>query len=207
LVVTLDDALPRPAVVPNNDLRVERVATEPGYNLRPEQPIHNPGHKDTDAHDAVKVVRKAFVDVLIPGWRHERSDGEIYIAEEEEDSDRKGGADWWVPVVLFSVQVEVYESAAHKDVDYRERIRDGTIARLVGASQQEDEENSLEDEIICITGRRREHNDNRDEPMLEQAGQRRIERLVAGPKPRERKDSLATKLLHHFLDVSSRSIK
>jgi hypothetical protein len=58
---------------------------------------------------------------------------------------------------------------------------------------------SLEDEIVRISGRWGEHDNDADEPVLEEACQRSVEGLVARPQSRERQDSLAPE----FLDQSA----
>lgn len=55
---------------------------------------------------------------------------------------------------------------------------------------------SLDEEIISITRRWREHNNHRHDIVLEQTGRRRMEGPIAGPDLGERKYTLTAKLLH-----------
>lgn len=55
---------------------------------------------------------------------------------------------------------------------------------------------SLQDEVIGITGRRSQHDDDRYSPVLKETGKRCIERPIAGPEPGEGQDTFATKFLH-----------
>lgn len=55
----------------------------------------------------------------------------------------------------------------------------------------------LEDEVISISWWRRQHDDHRDEPVLEEAGEGGIEWFVARPDPGEWKDAFPTELLDH----------
>jgi hypothetical protein len=53
----------------------------------------------------------------------------------------------------------------------------------------------LEDEIVRVSGRRREHNDHGHEPVLEETRERSVERPVARPEAGERQDAFAAELL------------
>ena len=57
----------------------------------------------------------------------------------------------------------------------------------------------LEDEVVRISRRGREHNDHGDEPVFEQTGQGRVEWAVAGEEAGVRQDALAAE----FLDNSA----
>lgn len=57
--------------------------------------------------------------------------------------------------------------------------------------------NVLKDEIIGVAGRRSQHDDYGNDPMLEKAGEGCVEGLIAGPKSGEGKYAFTTKLLNH----------
>lgn len=57
--------------------------------------------------------------------------------------------------------------------------------------------NSLEEEVVCITWRRRQHDNDRHQPMLKQAGRRGIQRPVAGEEFGEGKHAFTAQLLHN----------
>lgn len=60
--------------------------------------------------------------------------------------------------------------------------------------------NILKDETIGVTGRRSEHDDYGNDPVLKKAGEGCVEGFVAGPESREGEYALATKLLNHCND-------
>ena len=55
---------------------------------------------------------------------------------------------------------------------------------------------SIRTEVIRISRRRCQHDDDGDEPVLKEAHEGRVEGPVAGPQPRKGKNALSTQLLH-----------
>lgn len=58
------------------------------------------------------------------------------------------------------------------------------------------EGNVLEYKVVRITRRRRQHDDDRHQPVLKETGQRGVEGAVARPEAREGQDALTAQLLH-----------
>lgn len=69
-------------------------------------------------------------------------------------------------------------------------------------SELDEKGNVLENEIICISRWRCEHDDHRDQPMFEETGEWRVEGLVTGPKLGEWEETFAANFLNHYCDVS-----
>ena len=62
----------------------------------------------------------------------------------------------------------------------------------------------LENKVIRVSRRWREHDDDRDNPVLEEAHEWGVEGPVAGPEAREREKAFAADFLYNFiLHVSS----
>lgn len=116
----------------------------------------------------MQVVRQVIVDALAILWRDKRRSDEVYVAEEKEQGGGDGGTERWVPLVVRGIPVDPEEAAGDEDVDDRERVCD-----------------DVEDEVVCISRRRGEHDDHRNDPVFEETSQRGVERLVAGPEARE----------------------
>ena len=103
---------------------------------------------------------------------------EVDVAGEEEDGDGQGGAAGRVPVVLLAVRVEPDEAEGDEGVDDGERVGD-----------------DVEDEVVSIARGRGQHDDDGDEPVLEETGERSVEGPVAGEEAGEGQDAFATELL------------
>lgn len=71
------------------------------------------------------------------------------------------------------------ETTSDKSVDNGERVGD-----------------EVEDEVVSIARGRSKDDDNANDPVLEETGQRSVERSVASPETGERQNTLATKLLN-----------
>lgn len=67
-------------------------------------------------------VGEALVDVLSFLRRNEGCDGEVDIAEEEEEDDRESGADRRVPVPGLAVKVEMNEGTSNEYIDDGKRV-------------------------------------------------------------------------------------
>ena len=113
-----------PVNIVHHRLANELVAANPGHNLGPDEPEHATCAEDTEADNAVDVVRQGLVDALAVGGWHKGREDEVDVAEAEEGGDGEGGLDGRVPVVGFAVAVEVDEAACDKNVDDGERVRD-----------------------------------------------------------------------------------
>lgn len=61
----------------------------------------------------------------------------------------------------------------------------------------------LDQEVIGITWRRRQHNDNRHNIVLEQTSSRRVERAVAGKKLGEGQNTFTTQFLDDYSTIVS----
>lgn len=89
-----------------------------GQHNRPNQPVQTATGDDSDADDAVQVVRQSLVDGDAVLGRHERRDDEVDVADEEEDRDGERSAEGRVPVVLLFVGVEPDEAEGDEGVYY-----------------------------------------------------------------------------------------
>ncbi|KAI6776592.1 hypothetical protein HG530_000537 [Fusarium avenaceum] len=146
------------------------VATNLGKDYSPDEPVEGTSHQNTDTNNTVDVVWHALVLVLAGIIRSdERSNHQIHVAEHEKDSDRETGLDRRVPVVLGAVKVQVDKATSNKGVDNGKRVRD-----------------EVEDEVVSITGRRSQDDNDTDNPVLKETGERGVEGSVAGPQTRER---------------------
>ena len=74
--------------------------------------------------------------------------------------------------------MEMAEAEGDEGVDDGERVGD-----------------DVEDEVVSITWRRGQHDDDGDEPVLEETGERGVERPVAGEEAGVRQDTFAAELL------------
>lgn len=155
------------------------ITTNLGKNDSPDEPVEGTRDQDSDTDNAVDVVRHALVLVLagIVG-SDEWCDHQVHVAEKEEDGDGEGRLDRRVPVVLCAVKVEMDETTSDKGVDDRERVRD-----------------EVENEVVGISRRRSQDDNNADDPVLKETSERSVERSVAGPETREGQNTLATELL------------
>ena len=162
-----------------NNFTMECVAPNLGQNNGPYNPVHSTSSNNTKPNHAMQPVRQCLVDAVTVTWRHKGSNDKVHIAEEEEDHDREGSAHGRVPVVLFLVQVDPRQTCGDKDVDDGERVRD-----------------DVENKVVRVARRRRQHDNDRDEPVFEQTRQRRIEWAVAGPQPGPGQDALAAQFLY-----------
>ena len=174
----LDELVPRPSILPDNRLPLEPVPANAWDELSPEHPVDAACHEDGDTDYAVQVVRQALVDVLAVCGRDEWRDGEVHVREEEEDGDRESGLERREPLVLRAVDVQVDQGAGNEHVDDRERVGD-----------------DVEDEVVGVAGGRGEHDDHRDQPVLEETGQRRVAGLVGRPEAGKGEDAFATEFL------------
>lgn len=103
------------------------VASKLGQDDGPENPVDAAAGDDAPADNAVQIVGQGFVDSVAVGWRHERRDHEVDVAEEEEDGDGQSGAEWRVPAILVAVGVEPDEAEGDEGVDDRQRVRDDAV--------------------------------------------------------------------------------
>lgn len=117
----------RPAVVLHYHLPLQSISLKTRQKLSPDQPVHAARSDDGNTDDAVEIVRYRLIDALAVGGWDEGGDGEVHVAEEEEDGDGEGAAEGWIPLVCFSVEVEVDKGAGNEYVDDREGVGDDAI--------------------------------------------------------------------------------
>lgn len=113
-----------PINIINHNLPLQCIPPNLGQHHCPDNPVHTSGCDNRDANDAVQVVGERLVHAVSIRGRHEGRNGEVDIAEEEEDGDGERGLDRRVPVVLGFVEVEVDEGAGDEDVDDGEGVGD-----------------------------------------------------------------------------------
>lgn len=163
----------------NMSLTNKFITTNLGKNDCPDEPIEGTSNQDGDTDNAVDVVRHALVLVLagIVG-SDEWCDDQIHVAEKEEDGDGEGRLDWGVPVVLGAVKVEMDEATSDEGVDDCKRIRD-----------------EVEDEVVGISRRRSENDNDANDPVLKETSERSVERSIASPETGEGQNTLAAEFL------------
>lgn len=59
----------------------------------------------------------------------------------------------------------------------------------------------LEEEVVCVTGRGGEHDNDRDNIMLKQASGWRVERPVASPDLGKGQDTFTAELLNNCIEI------
>lgn len=59
----------------------------------------------------------------------------------------------------------------------------------------------LDEEVVCITGRRCEHNYNGNKIVLKQTSRWRVERPVAGPDLGKGQDTFTAEFLNNYIDI------
>lgn len=166
-----------PAISIHHRLLDQDVATKARHQHRPHQIIDSTEGEDAQRHHTVQVVRQAVVDTLSSTGGHVGCHHQVHVGQAEEDGDGKSCPNTGGPVgeVLLLGQVDVDETAGHEDVDDGQRVRD-----------------EVHEEVVGIAGRRGQHDDHGDDPVLEEASGGRVERPVAGPDLRQRENSFAT---------------
>ena len=107
-------------------------------------------------------VWQVSVDRGTWSWWDEGSDGEEQVGEEEEDGDGEGGADSGGPVgeARFVGEVDPDEAGRHEDVDDREGVGNETFDGLAVVSERWMRGSLLDQEVISITWRGCQHDDN-----------------------------------------------
>ena len=127
----------------------------------------------------MQPIRQTLVLILLRGVvRCVRREDEVQVREEEERYDGNGRAHGRVPVIPRAVGGDPREHDGDEDVDDEEGVR-----------------GQVEDEVVCVAGRRGEHDDEGYELVLGEAHERRVEQPVARPHAGEREDALAAELL------------
>lgn len=115
---SLEEDVSFPAIdLIDDSLTHQLVLADLRQDLGPYNPVKTTCNNDGDADDAVKVVRKALVDVLALLGRDEGGDDEVDVAEHEEDDDRETSANGRVPVPLLAVKVKVGQASGDENVD------------------------------------------------------------------------------------------
>jgi hypothetical protein len=122
----------------------------------------------------MQVVRERLIHADAIRRRYERRDHEVDVASEEENRHGEGCAEGRVPVVLRAVCVEPDQAEGDEGVYYCEGVGDYALGTGVLAFRflsflftLDDRGDLLEDEVVGISRRRREHNDHGHEPVLE----------------------------------------
>ncbi|KAG5295089.1 hypothetical protein I7I48_11838 [Histoplasma ohiense] len=118
--------IPRPPILCHQYLRLQLILAQPRHHFRPDEPVDATDERNPNGQDTVEVVRESSVGFLICRWGHEGANGEIYVADEEEDYYRQRRGIRWVPVVFGAVEVDVDEGEGNEGVDYDEGIGDYT---------------------------------------------------------------------------------
>lgn len=177
---SLDKHVALPSVnLINNGLANKLISTNLGKNNSPDKPVDTSSSNDGESDNTVNPVRERLVDVLAILRGGKGGKYEVDVAEHEEDDDGHAGGHGRVPVPLGTVDVKVEETGRHKGVDNGERVGD-----------------KVENEVVSITRRRCEDDNDTDQPMLKETGKRSVERSVAGPEAGKGEDTLTTKLLN-----------
>lgn len=156
---------------------LETVASDPGEDLGPEDPVDETDTEDGPARNGVSPVRHRLVRLASGRGRDEGHDEEEDVGGTEEGSGNDGRPSRLAPV---RVGLELQEDNAEGDdtVDDRQRVRD-----------------RVDDEVVRVSRRQGEDRDETDCPVETKAGERGVERTVAGPELGEGKDALAAELL------------
>jgi len=98
--------MPFPAVyVVHNHLSFEPIVTQLGKDNSPKNPVHATSEDDSNAYQAMQIVRQRFVHTVAIRRRHERRNSKVDVAKQEEDGNRQCGPDWWVPIPFLTVEV------------------------------------------------------------------------------------------------------
>ena len=85
------------------------------------------------------------------------------------------------------MEVQIDQTKSNEAVDNGERVRDHTVKWLVYWRLESMVKcHLLEDEIVCISRRWSEHDDDRDKPVLRQTCKWCIEWPITGEESRER---------------------
>lgn len=109
---------PVPSIdIVNNSLPYQLVLADLGQQFCPDEPINPAGKDDAKTDHAVDPVGQGLVNVLALLGRHEGGDDKVDVAEHEEDDDRQGCAEGWVPVPLVSLDVEPDQAGSDERVD------------------------------------------------------------------------------------------
>ena len=91
-----------------------------------------------------------------------------------------------MPVVALWMDIEVAKSCRDKGVHYGEGVGDDVkncyVDQQIGLGRW----NRLLTEIVSVSRRWSQHDNHRDDPVLEQPSQRGIEWLVTSPEATER---------------------
>lgn len=115
--------MPLPPIdIINHNFPLQPVPSNLWQQHRPNNPVHTSSRNNRDADHAMQVIGERLVHAVSIRGRHERRNGEIDVAEEEEDGDGECGFDGRVPIVLRLVEVEVDEGAGNEDVDDGEGV-------------------------------------------------------------------------------------
>jgi hypothetical protein len=106
----------------NNNLPLKPIMSNLRQQDSPNNPVHASSHDDADTNNTVRPIRQGLVHAVAIRRRHERRNGQVDVAEQEEHGDRESGFDWRVPLPGCFVQVEVDQGAGDEDVDDGERV-------------------------------------------------------------------------------------
>lgn len=176
-----------PAISIHHGFLDQHVFSELGHQHRPHQIIQRTECKDSDRDHAVQVVGEFVVDALAGRGGHVGCHDEVALGEEEENGDGEGGADAGVPVgeTRFAGEVDPDEAGRDEDVDDGEGVGDETVIVSLIFRSHSEWKNSLDQEVVRITWRRRQQDNNRHNPVLEETRSRRVERPVTSPDLRK----------------------
>jgi hypothetical protein len=106
----------------HHNLPLKPIMSNLRQQHRPNKPIHTSSRNDADTNNTVRPVRQRLVHAVAIRRRHERRNGQVDVAEQEEYGDRERGFDRGVPLPGCFVQVEVDQGAGDEDVDDSEGI-------------------------------------------------------------------------------------
>lgn len=199
---------PGPAISIHHGLLDQHVLSNPRQQHRPYQVVQGAKGKDSNRYHAVQVVWELVVDALACGRWDVRRNHEVDVGEEKEDGDGEGRADPRGPVgeTRGTGEIDPDETGGYERVDDGERVGDEAMAVSLVAQARYATRDILDQEVIGITWRRRQHNDNRHNVMLEQTGGRRVERAVAGQNLGEGQNTFTAQRLDNYLLPSLASI-
>jgi len=95
-----------PPIIAHITLPHQFITSNLRQNHSPYNPIYRPRKQDSNPDDTVKIIRERFIDVLTLVRRHEGSNNEVDVREEEEDGDGEGGSEGWFPGLRVAVDRE-----------------------------------------------------------------------------------------------------
>lgn len=144
----------------------------------PEEPVHGTEQEESRADNAMQPIRQRLVYIVSVCWRDERRDNQIRIGQRKHHHHRKRRANRRRPVILRLIEVNMDEPESDEEVDDRERVGD-----------------DVQDEVVGVAGRGREHDDDRDDPVLKETGEGSVEGFAGGEEAGEGEDAFAAEFL------------